>query len=65
MSYKPSQKKNSDNIQVNCAVCGCDSNSYTPLFYISQRRIVECSKCNHEYVNPIPNPKNTSCLIIY
>jgi len=49
---------NKESIQINCVVCG--SNSYRSLFYVSPRRIVKCSDCGHEYVNPIPNQKNVS-----
>ncbi len=35
-----------------CAVCGSDD--YKPLFEISQRQIVECKDCGHEYINPVP-----------
>lgn len=32
----------------------CDSNNNHRLFEVSQRIIVECNNCGHEYVNPVP-----------
>src|SRR3989344_420997 len=56
MDQESVQKNDLQAIQINCVVC--NSNSYKPLFYISPRRIVECSNCGHEYVNPLPHPKS-------
>lgn len=35
-----------------CPVCG--SADFNQLFYITERTIVECNNCRHEYVNPVP-----------
>ena len=50
------QNNGEGSTKVNCVVC--DSNRYTPLFHIPPRRIVTCSNCDHEYVNPIFSPKD-------
>jgi SAM-dependent methyltransferase len=35
-----------------CPVCGRDD--FHELFHVTQRTIVECNNCSHEYVNPAP-----------
>ncbi len=37
---------------VSCPVCRNDD--FHELFHVSQRTIVECNHCRHEYVNPAP-----------
>jgi len=56
MSYQIRHQESCGTTQVSCAVC--DSDRCTPLYHIPPRRIVKCSECGHEYVNPIPNQKN-------
>ncbi len=43
-----------------CIVCGCDSSK--TVFHIPPKRIVECTRCGHEYVNQIPTKRNKTCF---